>query len=405
MAYTSGTFWQGFGAFFDPIVAHFGWSRAITSAAVSIQRTESGMISPFVGYFIDRFGPRNVMLAGIFVTGWGFIFLSQIHSLWQFYLAFVVITIGLSFGSFLVTVTTVANWFVSLRGRALGMMSAGSALGGLLVPVVVWIATPDWRQGLLYVGIGFWLTGIPAALVMRSRPEDYGLLPDGKRPRRENATAAGLLPEAGEAGAEVGRESHFTVREALKTRAFWQMATAIGAGQLIMSASIHQIPAITWFGFSRGTAGYVMMAVAMVSIIGRIGSGVLGDTTDKRWVMAVGFAFQLVGTVLFAYTGTIWHLVGFIVFWGIGLGASIPIRFALLADYFGRRHFGSIMGTMMTVTTAFGVVGPIFVGWMFDVKESYRDPFLIISITLLAAIPLILTVRKPTQRRDRPAQS
>jgi cyanate permease len=63
------------------------------------------------------------------------------------------------------------------------------------------------------------------------------------------------------------------------------------------------------------------------------------------------------------------------------------------------------MGTMMTVTTAFGVVGPIFVGWMFDVKESYRDPFLIISITLLAAIPLILTVRKPTQRRDRPAQS
>ena len=75
--YTSGAFWQGFGAFFDAIVEQFGWSRAVTSAAVSIQRTESGMISPFVGWFIDRFGPRNVMLVGILATGVGFIFLSH----------------------------------------------------------------------------------------------------------------------------------------------------------------------------------------------------------------------------------------------------------------------------------------------------------------------------------------
>ena len=94
--YTSGAFWQGFGAFFDAIVEQFGWSRAVTSAAVSIQRTESGMISPFVGWFIDRFGPRNVMLVGILATGVGFIFLSRINSLWQFYAAFAVITLGMS---------------------------------------------------------------------------------------------------------------------------------------------------------------------------------------------------------------------------------------------------------------------------------------------------------------------
>ena len=128
-AYTSGAFWQGSGAFFDPIVAEFGWSRAITAGAVSLQRTESGMISPFVGLFVDKFGPRRVMLAGIFATGLGFILLGRVNSLWQFYAAFALITVGLSFGTFLVVTATVANWFVSQRGRALAIMSAGVRSG------------------------------------------------------------------------------------------------------------------------------------------------------------------------------------------------------------------------------------------------------------------------------------
>ena len=153
-AYTSGTFWQGFGAFFDPIVEQFGWSRASTAAAMSLQRTESGAISPFVGYFIDKFGPCNVMLFGTALTALGFILLSMIQSQWQFYAAFLVLTLGLSFGTFLVVTTTVANWFVAQRSRALSITMAGSGVGGVLVPLVVWlIATTDWRTGLVVIGI------------------------------------------------------------------------------------------------------------------------------------------------------------------------------------------------------------------------------------------------------------
>jgi len=405
-AYTSGTFWQGFGAFFDLIVAHFGWSRAVTSAAVSIQRTESGMVSPFVGFFIEKFGPRTVMIVGIFVTGWGFIFLSQIQSLWQFYLAFVVITLGLSFGTFMVTVTTVANWFVAHRARAMGIMSAGAALGGLLVPVVIWmIDITDWRTGLLLVGIGFWVTGIPVALVMRSRPEDHGLLPDGeplrgpkapgRKPEQEQADGA---TQTGMMAGEAGEGAAYTVREALRTGAFWQMAMAYGTGQLIMSASIHQIPAISYFGFSRSTAGLILMGVAIVGLFGRLASGYVGDLVDKRRVLALAFILQFAGTIVFAYTSTIWHLVGFMVLWGLGLGASMPIRFAMLADYFGREHFGSIMGILVTVSTVFGVVGPVFVGWMYDEYGNYKTPYIILSLTLLVAIPLVLTLRRPGQR-------
>ena len=399
-AYTSGAFWQGFGAFFDPIVAQFGWSRAVTSAAQSLQRTESGMIAPFVGYFINKFGPRNVMLVGVVVTGFGFMLLSRMNSLWQFYAAFLVITIGLSFGSFLTVTTTVTNWFITRRSRALAIMSAGSGIGGIFVPLVIWlIATTDWRTGLVVIGIGFWVTGIPVALVMRSRPEDYGHLPDGKLEAPDATPSDREQGEQETSSKPQGNvtEVDFTVREALRTRAFWQMMLAMGSGQLIMSASIHQIPALSSFGISRGAAGLVIMSVAIVSMTGRITSGFLGDMMDKRFVLAFAFACQFLGTLSFAYTSNIWHLLGFILFWGVGMGASIPVRFALLADYFGRKNFGSIMGVMLTTSAIFGVVSPVFVGWMFDVNGNYRDPFLILSVTVLFSIPLILTLSPPVQ--------
>ena len=169
-----------------------------------------------------------------------------------------------------------------------------------------------------------------------------------------------------------------------------------------MSSSVHQIPAMTSFGISRETAGVVIMGVLLISLVGRIGSGFLGDVIDKRQVIALAFTFQLVGTLIFANVSSGWHLFGFIFFWGIGFGASIPIRFALLADYFGRRHFGSIMGLILTASTIFGFIGPIFVGWMFDVRGNYREPYMILSLTLLVSIPLMLTLTRPPQRRRNP---
>ena len=400
--YTSGTFWQGFGAFFDPIVEHFGWSRAITSAAVSLQRTESGMVSPFVGYFIDRFGPRSVMLVGILMTGAGFILLGRINSLWQFYSAFALITLGMSLGTWMVVTIAVANWFVALRTRALALTSAGSALGGLLVPVVIWlIATTDWRMALILIGVGFWVVGIPAAIVMRRRPEDHGLLPDGRADEKSEESGVESPTDSDGAPVRERAEANLTLRQALATRTFWQMALAMGSGQLLMSATVHQIPAITSFGFSRETAGVVMLAVSLMSLAGRIVSGFTGDWVDKRKVIAAALALQLVGTLIFANTSTLLHLVGFVVCWGIGFGASIPVRYALLADYFGRRSFGSVMGIMMTVSGVFGIIGPVFVGWLYDVRGNYREPYVALALAVLVAIPLILTVTRPVPARGR----
>ena len=343
------------------------------------------------------------MLAGILMTGAGFILLGRINSLWQFYAAFTLITVGMSLGTWMVVTIAVANWFVALRTRALALTSAGSALGGLLVPVVIWlIATTDWRTALMLIGVGFWVVGIPAAMVMRRRPEDHGLLPDGRSDEPSDKGGVEAPADSDRMPARARAEVSLTVRQALVTRSFWQMALAMGSGQLIMSAAVHQIPAITSFGFSRETAGVVMLAVSLMSLVGRVVSGFVGDRVDKRKVIAAAFAFQLVGTLIFANTSSTLHLVGFAVCWGIGFGASIPVRYALLADYFGRRHFGSVMGIMMTVSAVFGITGPVFVGWMYDVRGNYRDPYIVMALTVLIAIPLILSVTRPVLGKGRP---
>ena len=398
-AYTSGAFWQGFGAFFDPIIDQFGWSRALTAGAMSLQRTESGAISPFVGWFIDKFGPRNVMLFGTVLTAVGFVLLSRIQELWQFYAAFLVLTVGLSFGTFLVVTTSVANWFVENRSKALSITMAGSGIGGVLVPVVIWlIATTDWRTGLVIVGIGFLVVGIPVSFAMKSRPEEYGMLPDGaaqpdERGEQDQSTG-GSQPRT-----SLENEVTFTTRQALSSRVFWQLAIAMGVSGMVISASIHQIPAITSFGMSRNIAGFAILGVSLFSVAGRLGSGFFGDRLDKRHVIAVSLFLQFVGTMVFAFSSELWHLAIFVVTWGVGFGASIPVRFALIADLFGRRHYGSIMGTLMTTSAIFGVIAPVLVGWIFDIRGNYREPFALMAFSVLIAIPMILTLGQARARR------
>jgi len=110
--YTSAVFWRGFQAFVPSILTTFGWSHGATATAISLQRSESGMISPFVGVLLDKYGPRKAMAFGVLVTGGGFIYMSQMQSLWQFYLAIALLTLGMSFGIFIEFVVAVANWFV-----------------------------------------------------------------------------------------------------------------------------------------------------------------------------------------------------------------------------------------------------------------------------------------------------
>ncbi|MBI4202504.1 MAG: MFS transporter [Chloroflexi bacterium] len=403
--YFSATFYQGFTAFFNPIVKEFGWSRAATAAATSLQRTESGVIGPFVGFFIDRYGVRWVILTGTVIIALGFFFLARVYSLMAFYGAILTIALGLALASSIATTVVVGNWFVRHRSRAMTIAFGGGAFGGTMAPLLVWaIGRYGWRPVLDWIGLGTLLVCIPAALVMRYRPESYGYRPDGLEPQTDGSgvaapgdarsTQAASAPRPSVVGD--GGDDGFTFREMLRLPAFWQLMLSMGIGGLVMSSvGLFSIPGLESFGISTGTAGLVVLFTSVFNVAGRFGLGFLGDVVDKRYILAATFLVMALGSLAFAAIHQPWHIIFFLLLYPPGHGGTVPVRYSLLAEYFGRRSYGALIGVTMTLTAIFGIVGPVFTGWMFDVTGSYRWPFVIMGGVGLIAVPLTLAVKPP----------
>ena len=383
--YTSGVFFYGFTALFNPLRAEFGWSRAATSLAFTLQRGESGVAAPIVGILADRYGPRRVMVGGVIIAGLGLLLLSRINNLPMFYAAFFISAIGFSAASPTVGYIAIANWFRRRRSRAMAILATGAGISGFMVGAVVWlIDAMGWRQALVVLGVGLWIIGIPLSMTFRHRPEQYGTYPDG------------IPPEAPLSGARRTPEPSFSFSRTVRTEAFWVLGIVNSLWIFAHTGVVaHIIPALTLdANASLALAGVAASAIPVFSIGGRLVMGTLADYYDKRLIMIISMASQLLGLMVLA--------VGFdnplgimtaMAFYGFGIGGYIPVRRALQADLFGSRDFGKVMGAMETVALVGGLAGPVFAGWIADVRDSYQLAFWVFSLGILAAIPLMLRAR------------
>jgi MFS family permease len=321
-----------------------------------------------------------------------------VQNLWQFYLVIVLMTIGMSFGTFIVLVVTVGNWFVRRRARALGILMSTSAIGGFTIPLLnLSVESFGWRDVMLAVGIVFLMIGMPATMVMRRRPEDYGMRPDGD-PVEPDGT--GAQQSATGRRSRQPKEASITARDSLKMRFFWQLAIASSLGQFVSASNLTHIDALKGFGISGTAAAFALAGVAVGDLIGRASIAVVGDRMNKRMLLAMAFAMETFGIFAIAVVNA--NILGvslgsmpvpfYSIAFGLGFGASVPIRLALLADYFGRKSYGSIVGLTSSVNAAFGAFGAAFAGFMYDVTDSYRIPFLVMTVMLLLAVPLTLTL-------------
>jgi sugar phosphate permease len=390
---TGGTFFYGFSALFNPIVREFGWSRAAVSFAFSLRTEVGGIAAPVVGFMVDRVGPRRLMVIGVVIVALGFFLLSRTQSLWMFYGSVVVIAIGMSAAAGPVGMVAVAYWFRRRRGRALAFLTMGTGASGVMVVVLaLLISAFGWRSALLIVAAVQLAVCLPLAFSIRDRPEDIGLYPDGEPPdsvgEEETAVAPGLA-----------EPDEFTVRQALRSSAFWRLALAVSLGNLgAMAIIVHQIPFLTGsVGLSEGAAAALVTGMTLVGVAGRFGFGYVADFIDKRFVMTGAYAMLALAVLLFAAVYEPWQAFPALILFGLSWGGIIPVRPALQAEVFGLQAFGAIQGLVFTIATVGGLIGPVFAGWMYDQTESYRLAFVILAAAGFLAAPLLATLRRPSQ--------
>ena len=385
----SGLLQQSFGAYVAVLRDELGWSKTALSGAAVIQQVEGALLGPIQGWFVDRFGPRGIVRAGIVIFGSGFILLSQVDSLAGFYGAFVVLALGSGLCGFFPLSVSLINWFERKRARALSTMALGFALGGLAVPVVAWsLQTFGWRATALASGALIMIAGLPLAVVIRRRPEDHGEVVDGVR-----AAVAGAPRRS------TARD--FTAREALRTPAFWYIS--LGHGFALFAVSAVMVHAITHLkeglGYSLNEASLVIGLTTLFQVAGILVSGATGDRFDKRLLSAACMIFHMAGLLLLTYAVSLAMVIGFAVLHGLAWGLRGPLMQAIRADYFGRSSIGLIMGLSSMIVLFGHMSGPLIAGVLADATGNYRVGFTVLALLSGLGSVFFLLAKHPGRPR------
>ena len=392
--YMSGSVFYGFTTIFKPIAEEFGWSYTSVSVAASIRGLEAGLLAPVAGIIVDRWGPRRLIFAGALCLGFGLLLLSQVQSIGTFYLAFILMSLGISSCGISVTVTAVANWFRRRVGLATGITICGYGSAGLLVPLMVRLVdTYDWRMAVAIMGAGMFVIGLPLSMLLRHKPEQYGYLPEGEVSGQAALDGSSLKPPV--------EEVSITVRQAMKTRAFWLIILAVMPQFISVPAVVtHVMPYLSSVGIARTVSGLVATAIPLLSIGGRFGFGWFADRYLAKRLSALALAMLALGLVCFegVSLGWTWLLVPFLIFLGFGYGGINTMVGVLLRGHFGRGNFGTIIGFAWGILMVATVIGPPIAGWVFDHWGSYQGTWVALAGTaFIGAIIMTMTPRPKGQ--------
>ena len=367
---------QAFGAYVAVLRAEFGWSATSLSIAASLREMESGLTGPIQGWLYNRFGARRLAQAGLVIFASGFVMFGYIQTLGQFLAVFVYMAVGLSLSGYLTLTSVAVQWFERRRATALALTAAGGAIGGVLVrATVASIEAYGWRTTTLISAVIILVVGLPLASLLRERPSDMGLFPDGEDPATRPANA----PRSRHAGAEGTRD--FTLREALRTRAFWLVGLGHTSALFVVSAlNVHLISHLKeGLGHTLGFASTIALVLPLMFLFGTLLGGPFGDRFSKRW-LAVGCMFaHAIAITMFAHVTSTPLILTAAVVHGLAWGLRGPQMAALRADYFGAESFATIMGVSNAVIIIGTILGPVIAGYVYDQTGSYRVGFDILA--------------------------
>ncbi len=401
IAVGNGIFYYGFTTFFLPLKRDLDVSRAAISLVYGAARLEGGAEGPVVGYLIDRFGARRVIIIGALLAGVGLILLATVHSFWAFFFIYVfIVALGYNAGFFHPIYALVNTWFIRHRALGFSIVSACGNVGGMVIaPVLSFlILNFGWRTGSVVAGLALLAVAIPCALPLQRSPEALGLTPDGRPQAKEptkNSTTEGFSYI----------EVDFTVKEALRTKTYWLLASGITMRLFVTVAlSVHFIPVLVWKGMDEQTGAYLVSLFAFSSIFMALGMGWLADRWNKIWVSSLGI-LPLAGAmgwiVLSSSTMSLYALpIGF----SMAMGTA-PINWALIGDFFGRRSYATLRGIMGVLYGFATFLSPIYAGWIHDSTQSYAIVLLTFLASLILSFFLFTLLPQPSELRKKKTEA
>lgn len=381
-----------FSLFVTNLQSDFGWGRGEIMLAFTIYFLLTGVAAPPVGWLVDRYGVKGVMAVGSLIASLGFVSLYVLQGLWHFYIAYFFIGIGHAAIGQVPASTMVSNWFVKRRGTAIGLMSIGIGAGILSVaPLVGGFLIPTFGWQVTYATLGL-LTGILiplAVFVVRTKPSDMGLHPDGVADDKSIAELEGLRISA----------KGLSLKMALGTSAFWFLCltflincfSSLGVVQ-------NQVPHLQDTGFPLALAASAITVHGLGSAVGKFFFGWLCDKIKAKYACALSFVLLTIGTVILILVkpesppAIIWL---YAIIFGLGAGGWLPTMSMLVNRNFGLASYGAIFGVVSMAQAIGGAAGPLFGGYMYDTMNTYHWAFIIFVSLYAIATPAVLAVRRP----------
>ncbi len=383
--------------FMYPMAEDLGWSRTLLAGAVSVGGLASTFISPIIGWLIDKYGARVVLTSSIvilgistFLTGWATLPIA-------FYITYgigrIIFSSPIQIGSSVV----VSRWFIKKRGRAHGILTVCHSMGMTGFPIIasILIGIYGWQVTWHLLGIGVWVIALlPVFLILAETPESVGLLPDGEEESPlKNET---LMPAA------VIEEVNWTLKEALKTPALWQLA--IGGGLLFViqtGINTHMAAFFQDAGLSSNQAASAVSLNAIFTGLGGLGWGWAIEKIKARYCYAILAALMSVCAILLSTADSVTEAWVYGALFGSTLGGMLVVPSVAIADYFGRGSLGTIRGFTQPFVSFGQAIGALLSGIIFDITGSYDYAFYTLAVVAIVAILLTITATAPIHRDNK----
>lgn len=386
--------------FLKPLSQDLGLSRGAFSLIRSGEILIGAAAAPVIGTMLDRHGGRWLMAAGGLVAGVGFLLLGQARDFWQFALVrWLLVSPGDTLMGSMVVNVSISQWFVRKRGRALALASMGHGLAKVCMPVATasLILYMGWRGVWIVFGLlTLALVVGPALLLMRRRPEDIGLRPDGATGVENETGATAAKPRSAQARASTAAYVAWSRREALGTSSFWLIVITFGVSHVgVTGLNLHVFSFVSDQGHSAMVAAFVMSIIAFMQFSTPIIWGLLAERVNVARLIMAKFLVQALGILLALSEPGIFSLYAGFFLYGIGMGGTAILAEVIWANYFGRVTLGKIRGMGSLLTSICSAGGPPFFGLLFDATENYELSFRIFIGMLFASAVLSLFLRPP----------